>query len=476
MRVSLLILGFVLPVTMSAQQWQPVTSSEKFNYRVDTAVLISNVIFADSAKLENGDSVFYLNRVVSKCIGCPVPGTYLCNQPQFLLKEMILHPGGVYLFKNPGSFILKTLAVVYETWLFDTAAAITAQVTAKSVVQVFGQLDSVKTISLSNGQVIKLSKDHGIIQFPVIGQGKNYLLEGISGRSSGTLLPGFREVYNFKVGDVFQFRNEWMSFAIGYGSTSLVKQRILTRDSTSQGYSYGVEQCRMSWDVSINGIPGSTSHMYQVINVEYTDSSSHICNDYPGQMVRSLYGSLPPPYDYVSFMNIVLDTGLTISRIVGPPEHFVFYYYGSDTLIPQMLPDSYTSEYTTGLGQVMYYDAEFEWYSYNRLIGYIKDGDTTGIIYPNDFILEKTQTPNPSPGIIVFPNPASERVFIRLPENGLKSVRVELFGSDGRIVKSVNEVAPSKVVSFDIFGVLPGLYILLIQLPGESIHHKIIIE
>ena len=112
-----------------------------------------------------------------------------------------------------------------------------------------------------------------------------------------------------------------------YGSTSLVKQRILTRDSTSQGYSYGVEQCRMSWDVSINGIPGSTSHMYQVINVEYTDSASHICNDYPGQMVRSLYGPLPPPDDYVSFMNIVLDTGVTISMIVGPPEHFVFYYY-----------------------------------------------------------------------------------------------------------------------------------------------------
>jgi hypothetical protein len=44
------------------QEWKPLTSNEKFNYRIDSAGYISTTLWIDSIKIMNGDSVFFLNR------------------------------------------------------------------------------------------------------------------------------------------------------------------------------------------------------------------------------------------------------------------------------------------------------------------------------------------------------------------------------------------------------------------------------
>jgi hypothetical protein len=476
MKVRILMLFFVLPFTLPAQQWQPVSSSEKFNFRIDTANIITTVIGVDSAQLLNGDSVYYLNRVVRKCTGCPEPGSYLCNQPQFLLKEMIMKPGGLYVFKNPGSFLLKTLAEVNESWIFDTAAALSAQVTSKAAVQVFGQWDSVKTISLSNNQVIKLSKDHGIIQFPVIGQVNNYLLEGIAGRNAGLLLPGFMGIYHYQVGDVFQYKYEWMSFAMGNGGKTLLKQRIISRDSTLTGYSYLVEQCSKWWDVSSNGIPGPAHHQYQITTINYTDSATGKLNHFPGQLVRNpLDPSFTEPF--VSGMTIRKDTGQTTSRIIGGPGFALCYDDGSDTLSPANGAFNYFSnEFTTGLGEVAYIENGFEWYNYMNLIGYVKNGDTTGIVYPDDFILQKVPASGFPNRLTIYPNPARDVVHVQIPENDRKPVVVELYGSGGKLVRRLEEQVANSMMRVDISGLPPGLYLLMVKTPGNSMSRKLVVE
>jgi len=143
-RFHIIMTGLLIVFTGPAigQQWKPLTSNEKFNFRIDTASYISNSIWADSVKIQNGDSVFFLNRVVTGCDTCSNPDWRLCNQPQFLQKKMIQKPGGIYIFQDPGTYYLKTLAPLNAAWIFDSVAGITAQVINKSYEMIFNIYDS----------------------------------------------------------------------------------------------------------------------------------------------------------------------------------------------------------------------------------------------------------------------------------------------------------------------------------------------
>ena len=175
-----------------AQSWQPLTLHEKFNYSVDTVGLITRTLRVDSVKVVNGDSLFYLNRIVTGCDTCSDTAYRLCNQATFLGKEMVKKAGGLFWFRSPGSLVVKSFANTGQTWLYDTLNNIQAQVVQKSFEPVFGINDSIKQIQLSNGKTLLLSKSFGFIQFQE--SGMDYQLEGIEGRNLGQQVPLFRDI------------------------------------------------------------------------------------------------------------------------------------------------------------------------------------------------------------------------------------------------------------------------------------------
>jgi len=411
-RILFLIMIAGVCFTMNAQQWKPVSNTDKFNFRIDTAVYISNIIAVDSSALQAGDSVFYLNRIVTSIPGISYEKLY--NQPQFLERTMTQKPGGVYLFSDPGSFRIQTLAGLNASWLFDSVANITAQVTSKSFEQVLTQWDSVKTITLSNSEIIRISKDHGIIQFPLLGTNHTYFLEGIDGRNFGVHVPGFREIFNFQVGDVFQYRDLYAQYGSGDGGVSLVKQTILSRDSSSAGYTYGLKESIMRWNRDpIVGYEWDTIHYFYPDNSEvFIDSAMHFANINPQGLVRN------PPIDFpvtaAAIMSIYPDTGSTVSRQMGEEldNHSLFSFGGGDTLISGM-SYIYTDKYTVGLGRVINKVGIFETYSEEILIGYVKNGNTTGIVYPDDFLLEKVRELK-ADEIRIYPNPVTDNLVVEI--------------------------------------------------------------
>jgi hypothetical protein len=465
MKKAVIFYVLLLPSALWAQQWRPLVTGDKFNFRVDTAGFISNVLFIDSTKYLNGDSVFYLNRVVAKCTGCPEPGYYLCNQPQFLGREMHRKPNGDYIFFSPGESLLKPLAALSESWIYDTAANITAQVTAIGAELVLGEPDSVKTVSLSNGRVIRLSKGHGITLFPVNGENLAYLLEGIDGRGLGVHLPGYKDIYNYNVGDVFQYRFEFMSYAMGDGGGGLLKQRILSKDSSSAGYTYEVESYRISWYESVIGFHGDSSHYYEVGTIEMVDSASNFCNFYPGQLIVDPLGP-GTVGDHASLMVIRQDTGMAVSRYVGPAECPLFYRSSSDTLAPLYIV-FYMNKYTTGLGNVVNDVSIFESSDQTILIGYVKNGDTTGVIYPDELILEKVPGYQQEQWLRIFPNPAKETVFLECQDGRAFSGHVELYTSVGRLVRSFDFSGSQAKAGIKISGLSAGLYFLVAKNDGK---------
>ncbi|HNY02070.1 MAG TPA: T9SS type A sorting domain-containing protein, partial [Bacteroidales bacterium] len=460
------------PAILPAQPWSPVNKTEKSNFRLESATIISHVICVDSAKGIGGDSVFYLNRVVKRCTVCPDTNYFLKNQPQFLLREMVKRPGGDYVFRNPGSFLIKTMAETGQSWLFDTAAALTAQVTQKSWNQVLGEWDSIKTITLSNGQFFLLSKEHGLLWFPVFGQNDYYNLEGISGRNLGTQLPGFREVYNFKVGDVFQYDNFWMHYGLGEGGERLIKRRILGKDSTAEGYEYLVENRILFWEVSVIGATGPKHHDYQLNTWTLVDSSDHVCNLYPGQLIDDPVGE--GSGWNASAASVIADTGGIVSRFAGSADFPVCSYGTGDTLLPYLAPWEFSHKFSATLGEVWYLYNVFEIYSNYRLIGYIKNGDTTGIIYPDDSILQPVRPVTPDQRLIVFPNPASGKLNVHLPEYTGKKVTIELFNQQGIPVRKDTDV--TLPVTLDVAGLTPGIYMMIVRGDGLFQSRKVVVR
>ena len=50
-RLMLILVIISVNFKVDAQQWKPVSNTEKFNFRIDTAVYISNIIAMDSFAL-----------------------------------------------------------------------------------------------------------------------------------------------------------------------------------------------------------------------------------------------------------------------------------------------------------------------------------------------------------------------------------------------------------------------------------------
>src|SRR6186713_2375289 len=164
---------FIFQLSFS-QNWSAINMNDKFNYRLDSDEVISATIWADSVDWNGSDSVFYLNRVLcDSCatfIGGPNPWCDSCyglkNQPQFMQRKSVVSASGMVNFRDTNNIVLNTLAALNDTWLFDSVQSISATVLAISQDSVFGNTDSVKTLLLTTGDTVKLSKSYGLLQFP----------------------------------------------------------------------------------------------------------------------------------------------------------------------------------------------------------------------------------------------------------------------------------------------------------------------
>lgn len=131
----------------------------------------------------------------------------LANQPWFLERQVWKTPSGVWQFESPAIFRLQPEAPLGSIWTFDTLGT-QAEVTRLYTRELLGQVDSVKTISISNGGLIELSKHHGIIHFESAATSPEGITI-ISWRNGterrGLYAPRFEEIYDFQEGDRYEY-------------------------------------------------------------------------------------------------------------------------------------------------------------------------------------------------------------------------------------------------------------------------------
>lgn len=455
-----------------AQNWFPLAPGDRFNFRHSDSALISNVIQVDSQKLlPNGDQAFFLNRIVTDCDTCVFQPGKLGNQGQFLQKTMLLKPDGRWVFSGKITFVLFPQAQVGETWLLDTAQNRTATVQNIAALEVLGESDSVKTIALSDGAQILLSKNHGLLQFPDGDTGAAFDLAGIPTRNLGEKLPGWQEFYDFETGDILEYESD-LSTDPGTPARlhTLEKRRILNRFWDADTLVYAVEQFHYHY-LQWSGPPFpfySHEIIYWRIHPALAEPQTI---GYPGQFFAA--GPVVAQTGYGSRVFWNMDTTYGLSQVFGIVQ-YPFQWEGCSLFAPPVgteetvLPcdgcgPSFHRRHSVGLGLTSHANSCFEFWDYGQLNGWIKNGDTSGILTPDSFFLVSLRPEPLAIPVQVAPNPSAGDWQLLFPETATETLHFDLYNMHGqRLLQGVIEQgARQQIIPGSEFPT--GVYLLKIQ-------------
>ncbi|CAN5800925.1 hypothetical protein BH11BAC7_BH11BAC7_05530 [soil metagenome] len=516
---KLLLLLFLFPSFLVAQNWSPLNSYEAFNFRLDNDAVITSTIKSNSFTATVTDTTFTLNTIMcDSCItivGGPIPGCDSCygwkNKPQFFGREASVTNSGWCNFRDPINQVINLYAVVNDVWVFDTAANVTATVVASALSTVMGFPDSVKTVLLSTGDTILFSKNYGIVQWPNgYGQNSYYRLQGIHGRNIGVLVPRTMDYFNFAIGDMFEYHGQeehgWSPQKVIYVRQYEIMNKVISGDTVT----YSVD----SYEVDTNYFPVSfpptttiTFSGLQHYNLIFIDSADHLGNKFNNQLISQwnrIYSGINPwavqawtaPeelsdtcyyrcnlfQDSLHLQSIQFGSISDYSSFYGEP-----FYSGSavpnalsDTLMPVTMANSfnyYSTEgatiiLTEGLGQTFVnWSSHFEQAWGEKLWAYRERNDTVGTFTSKLLFDGISEQPLRLP-IYVFPNPSNGTINVQIPANTIADITI--LDLQGRVVKTFSKQTGSIVLDANDLAV--GIYMLDARSPMGNSQQKIIIR
>ncbi len=472
MKKTLTILSLIIAMAIQSQNWSPILPNEKMNYQHTDSAYITNTIWVDSVQVfDDNYTLYYLNRIVKD-----VPGNLeitLRNQPQFLSKNMITEGYGIYTCSSPFNYLFFTLAGLGQTWGFT--GSIEAEITNITEEDVFGVQDSIKTISLSDGNEIRLSKNFGILKFPDFENGGYFELLGIQDTEYGEQVIDFWDIFDFEVGDVFQYSENTGN---PDGNGNIIRKITITSKSTdNNSYSYdydGIYHCSYGcWD-----------YYTYTGNFTFIDSLTPLANYFNKQIAVIPYSSSGYGTDRVlAIAKTYKDTesGITYKEYGIKEDETGFEFYKSDLFYEfDFFNDTiYRYEqvsllgmpcglkgigYANSIGETFSFNGCFEYWSDESLMGYVTDGDTVGIITPDSILLlvgngdikinNKTYK--------IYPNPADDWLYVKPQNSGKGIYSIKLRDVFGQLVRGEKEIR-SSLYAMDISGLKSGVYFYEIE-------------
>jgi hypothetical protein len=475
----LLLLLTAFPFSVFTQNWQPFPGNLSLNYYNKSENLFYT-IYPDSIKTTTSDKVFYFNRVMKKVVD--YNGIYdgycskwLDNKSQFFLDEMKYLPSsGMAVFRDSSSlFIIKSKAGLNDSWIFDSINNITATIVGLGVKTIFSNTDSVKTIGLSTGDTIELSKNYGIIRFPVFDTLMNYVeLAGDNTNKKGDIIPSVNDIFKFSTGDTLYY------YGISHGRWSLTKkyQRIVIKSVVKNVDTLIISTKLDSYSVVKNNYSSEEDTLY------YTD------NNYQLKYVTTKTILTKEPFKRTAEMSrlycsnnkpvlVSRDTifGVPVIKRSIPSYAFV-KKLNNDTIVCTVRSDEgpyfYTESYAENFGMI------YTSFSENSiggggnsltLIGMVHNGKKYGKTILNSVF--DTTADGSSLTINVFPNPSVESLSIMISRvNQISDINI--YDITGNIVFHTTEIKDKNIIN--ILSWHAGVYFVVVRGEDKTITKKII--
>lgn len=240
-----LVAGLLLAGAAHAQQpWQPFRPGLSYQYHQagtpgDTTHVL-RLAGAGTAVAGTTDTLYRFPSMVRKAKpSAATCSTSLRELPDNLFGATLLsQPRSVFVLGSPNGrrLTLRPRYAVGQSWPTGLAG-LTASVSSRTVQPVLGgAADSVVTITFSDGKLLRLSKRHGLLEGPSLDSYLNgryvrrmLTLSALPERGLGTALTGFKAVYDFQPGDVFQYANVTLC------GSSQRQDSVLTRQTSRTG-------------------------------------------------------------------------------------------------------------------------------------------------------------------------------------------------------------------------------------------------
>lgn len=251
--------------------------------------------------------------------------------------------------------------------------------------------------------------------------------------SSDSCLTDFYQIYGFNTDDIFQYRTEDYGDAGGWLELHLTisKYKIVNRDIREDTILYDIEGIEYShWEDDLNNVWGVESRIIND-NIIYVDSATHMlnhCND------TVFYG---PHFGYSLY---VLVTDTIIEEIPGKYIGGLNrVYIKDDNNHYEPLNEAelrFKEIYLNNLGLINSETNEFEHGIRKWLEGYIKNGDTTGIITSDENLIVGLYEKEVFNKHSFYPNPANSIIHFRFPGKSV-NLHINIYNASGILVKSV---------------------------------------
>lgn len=474
-------LPLLIGALASAQNWALLNPAYKYNFGNDGSDTISNQVFVTDIDTLGVDSFRYeLNNIGVWCDGCPGPpqgGGWLIDQPQFMGLRATVSTNSWFLEWSDLEVTIKPQAASGESWTYDLGQNLTATVTNLSEEQVYGILDSVKVISLSNGGSIRIAKAHGLLEFPG-SDGGSFQALGIQELALGSVIPAADAFFALMPGDVVQYHTEGYSETNFSSSTSeyVIKYTITDRYTTNDTLVLVYSAIRAGeYQSYMDGQGGQSGFVNDVINGAWRVPSTDyvalgLISSYPGQVIYFAPNfNMYPNTLFCIAEHGIDDDGQYFVRARQGNNYVVFGSPNTGSGEGPYGGTYYTysnwqaAEYRTGPGlqRRRYGQASSgsatESQSFLELTGSVIAGDTIGNVLSDSFLGVGTNAGESA--FRIGPDPANDRLVLHSDE-GL-SGHYSILDLGGRLMHTDNLTGVTRQ-EIDVAALAEGMYVLVV--------------
>ncbi len=482
-----------------AQNYQPVNSGR-------TALFYDSVynvysLKMDSVKIVGEDSIHFPFQIFQSVnLGSYDRANIIDGS--WIGKEIVQNNPGWTIFHNKSmdSCFIKTNAELHEQWvsfsIYDSLT-IVSEVISFDTCTFLGLTDSVKRISftcydrnmnllncsLNNLQIV-LSKNYGLIKtlnfyhFPglvaITYYNKQVIeldLAGLTNPNAGIKNIEWDDIYNMQIGDEIHWRSYNENNFKEYSSSEyLYIDKYIGRQDLEDTIEFTINRHRHY--VGQFGYTSSTIEFTTILDTTYTllwkciyDSTLRHIHGQP--VIRYNQYHLPHKGSFWSMKN-----GMVMKKsVIGDCRVMVFesetgywhvpldFYYCSDII------------YFEGLGGPYYYTSNSDGESRRDLIYFKKENLEWGTPY----IFSKSVLPSETREIFVFPNPANEKITVKIANIMVKASDLSITDIAGRRLLSIQLNSESNEINIE--NLSSGIYLYnIVSKYGVIKSGKLIIE
>lgn len=468
----LLFIAFLITTLISYSQYEPI-NRHSLSYYYDGYQKMACTKM-DSITVEGNDSVIW------NYISFPEYSwmTTWCPPFSWLGDKIVKKNNGIYIIYSKNlysstytdSIIIHTKDAIGSIWTFS--GVVTATMENKTVVNLFGQPDSVIQIRLAStgsvfdNKIILLSKNHGFVNTfnwkgLSIGNLSMYNLVAIDSISTDYHMLKLFDIYNYEVGDEFHIASSMMPGGPGplYPSGNYTMMEILTKNYsvTTDTVTYLVRTA--TWSSSYNnGISYVSPVVEDTSLYVYTDLNKYVSNYVFGHNVLPF----APSGDSISnFGGVYFQTyDTTCNRIteeyrtdIGLMENNGNICY----IFPEFAGGVPAYYYIEGVGVASFAanyepDVPQQWSQGTDFV-YIKKGNCitgTPMIRPLGIDITNNSI------IKILPNPSNGIFNINVGDD--KISYIEISNYLGEIIKK--QIVNTKIVEVDLTTFPNGIYIV----------------